>query len=156
LTTREQVWQLPPAGLPSTSCRVAFSPDGHWLVTGERDKFRFWQVGSWTPGFVILRDRSEPVPGPLAFSRDGRMLAIARSAWTVQLIDPATGLEIATLTAPDPQHINSLCFSPDGQHLAVATNNHAVQLWDLRLIRRQLVELNLDCAPTGLRDGRNN
>jgi WD40 repeat protein len=144
LTTREQVWQLPPTDLPSTSCRVAFSPDGQWLVTSEQDKYRFWQVGSWTPAWVIRRDRSEPTPGPLAFSRDSRMLAIARSAWTVQLIDPATGQEIATLSAPDPQHINSLCFSPDAGQLAVATNNHTIQLWDLRLIRRQLEEMNLD------------
>jgi WD40 repeat protein len=72
------------------------------------------------------------------------MLAIARSAWTVQLIDAATGEEIVTLSAPDPQHINSLCFSPDAGHLAAATNNHTIQLWDLRLVRRQLEELNFD------------
>ncbi len=36
------------------------------------------------------------------------------------------------------------CFSPDGGQLAVATHNHAIQLWDLRLIRRQLQEMDLD------------
>jgi WD40 repeat protein len=123
---------------------VAFSPDGQWLVTSEQDRYRFWQVGSWTPGRVIRRDRSEPTPGPLAFSRDSRMLAVARSAWTVQLIDPATGQEIATLSAPDPQHINALCFSRDAGQLAVAANNNTIQLWDLRLIRQQLKEMNLD------------
>jgi serine/threonine protein kinase/WD40 repeat protein len=141
LTTNERVWQLPPG---SESCRVAFSPDGQWLVTSEQDKYRFWKAGSWTPGLVIPRDRLEPTPGPLAFSRDGRMLAIARSAWTVQLIEPATGREIATLSAPDPQHINSLGFSPDTGLLAVATDNHVIQLWDLRLIRRELEEMDLD------------
>jgi WD40 repeat protein len=139
LTTNTRVWQLP----PGSSCRVAFSPDERWLVTSEQDKYRFWQVGIWTPGLVIPRDRLEPRPGPLAFSGDGRMLAIARSAWTVQLIKPATGEEIATLTAPDAQIINSLCFSPDASQLAVATNNHTIQLWDLQLIQRQLEELNL-------------
>jgi serine/threonine protein kinase/WD40 repeat protein len=144
LTTGTQVWQLPRTEPWSTSCRVAFSPNGQWLVTGEQNKYRFWQVGSWAPGLEIPRERLEPSPGPLAFSRDSRMLAIARSAWTVQLIDPATGKEIATLSAPDPQHINSLCFSPDAGQLAVATNNHLIQLWDLRLIWRQLEEMNLD------------
>jgi WD40 repeat protein len=144
------VWDLttstptPTWRLPSAPCRVAFSPDGQWLVTSEQDKYRFWQVGSWAPGLAKPRDRLEPTPGPLAFSRDGRMLALARSAWTVQLIDAATGQEIATLSAPDPQHINALCFSPDAGHLAVATNNHTIQLWDLRLIRRQLQEMDLD------------
>jgi WD40 repeat protein len=142
-STAKPIWQLPSMG----SCGVAFSPDGQWFVTSEQDKYRFWQVGSWTPGLVIPRDRLEPGPGPLAFSRDGRMLAIARSAWTVQLIEliePAAAREIATLTAPDPQIINSLCFSPDGGQLAVATNNHTIQLWDLRLIQRQLDDLNFD------------
>jgi serine/threonine protein kinase/WD40 repeat protein len=137
--TTTPIWQLPSPG----SCRVAFSPDGQWFVSCEQDQYRFWKVGSWTPGLVIPRDRLEPGPGPLAFSRDCRILAIARSAWSVQLINPATGDEIATLAAPDPQIINSLCFSLDG-HLAVATNNHTIQLWDLRLIQRQLVDLNLD------------
>jgi WD40 repeat protein len=143
-STTKPIWQLQNIDPETGSSRVAFSPDGQWLGTSEQDKYRFWQVGSWTPGLVIPRDRLEPDPGPLAFSRDSRMLAIARSAWTVQLIEPATGEEIATLTAPDTQIINSLGFSPDARHLAVATNNHTIQLWDLQLIQRQLEELNLD------------
>jgi serine/threonine protein kinase/WD40 repeat protein len=146
LTTSAQV--LPPPDPPFSSCRVAFSPDGRWLVTGEQDKYRFWEVGSWAAGLVIPRDRLEPTPGPLAFSRDGRVLAIARSALTVQLVEPATGREIATLSAPDPQPINSMCFSPDAAQLAVAVNNHSVLLWDLQLIRRRLEELNLDWEPS--------
>jgi serine/threonine protein kinase/WD40 repeat protein len=139
-STTKPVWQLPESG----SCGVAFSPNGHWFVTSEQDKYRFWQVGSWTPGLAIGRDRLEPGPGPVAFSPDSRVLAIARSASTVQLIESATGREIATLSAPDPQIINSLCFSPDGGQLAVATNNHTIQLWDLRLIQRKLDESNFD------------
>jgi WD40 repeat protein len=151
--TTTPVWQLRSIDPGTGSCAVAFSPDGQWLVTGEQDKYRFWQVGSWTPVLSIPRDRLEPGPGPLAFSRDSRILAIARSAWTVQLFEltterESTGLsarESATLFAPDLQMINSLCFSPDGRQLAVATNNHTIQLWDLRFIRQQLEELNLDC-----------
>jgi serine/threonine protein kinase/WD40 repeat protein len=144
LTTGAQVWQLQPTDSQEMSCAVAFSPDGQWLVTSEQDKYRFWQVGSWAPGLVIPRDRLEPNPGPLAFSRDSRTLAIARSALTVQLIDEATGQEIATLSAPDPQPVSSLCFSPDGGLLAAATYSQVIQLWDLRLIRRELEEMNLD------------
>jgi serine/threonine protein kinase/WD40 repeat protein len=143
-STTTPSWQLQNLDPDTGSCSVAFSPDSQWLVTSEQDKYRFWQVGSWAPGLEIPRDRLEPTPGPLAFSRDSRMLAIARSAWTVQLIEPATGEEIATLSAPDTQIINSLGFSPDAGHLAVATNNHTIQLWDLRLIQQQLEELNLE------------
>jgi WD40 repeat protein len=143
------VWQL--RNTEAGSCRVAFSPDGQWLVTSEQDRYRFWRIGTWAPGLVIPRDRVEPSPGPLTFSSDGRMLAIARSGWTVQVIELATEGETGALSArglgifsaPDLQMINSLCFSPDAGQLAVATNNHTIQLWDLRLIRRQLEEMNL-------------
>jgi hypothetical protein len=47
-----------------------------------------------------------------------------------------------------PSTINALmtavCFNHDGTELAASTENHVVQLWDLRAIRRQLVALNLD------------
>ncbi|HEX8202024.1 MAG TPA: hypothetical protein VF590_16230, partial [Isosphaeraceae bacterium] len=46
--------------------------------------------------------------------------------------------------APDPQPMNGLCFSPDGAQLAAATDGPGVQLWDLRLIRRQLAVMGLD------------
>jgi WD40 repeat protein len=149
-STTAPVWQL--RITDPGSCRVGFSPDGQWLVTSEQDKYRFWQVGTWAPGLVIPRERLEPGPGPVAFTRDSRMLTIARSAWTVQVIELATEPEtgelsrrgIGILSAPDPQIINSLCFSPDAGQLAVATNNHTIQLWDLRLIRRELAEMNLN------------
>src|SRR5262249_7767752 len=35
-----------------------------------------------------------------------------------------------------------LCFSPDGSRLAAATGNHTIHLWDLRLLRQQLVDLD--------------
>jgi hypothetical protein len=62
----------------------------------------------------------------------------------VQLIDPTTGRALATLQAPEPRQVSWLCFSPDGDRLAVATTGDHVQLWDLRLIRRQLAAMGLD------------
>jgi Tfp pilus assembly protein PilF len=83
-------------------------------------------------------------PGPLAFSKDGRMLAIAHSGQNVRLIDPDSAKEIATLSAPDPQIIMDLCFNEDGSLLAAATGHQQIQLWDLREIRRQLATMGLD------------
>jgi tetratricopeptide (TPR) repeat protein len=72
------------------------------------------------------------------------MLAIAHSSQNVRLVDPDSGKEIATLSAPDPQVILDLCFSHDGSLLAAATAHHLIQLWDLRKIRRQLATMDLD------------
>jgi hypothetical protein len=57
----------------------------------------------------------------------------------VQLSDPATGREFATLEAPEPSEGYSMSFSPDGSELVAD-----LQVWDLRLIRQQLAEIGLD------------
>jgi WD40 repeat protein len=134
-------------GLPRVfGAGVGFSPDGRNLVTGSGGDYRFWQInfGICYPVRMIDRGDSAGLPGLLAFTGDGRMLAVAHSSSSVRLLDPTTGDELATLTAPDPQRITGLSFSPDGDLLAVATVNRLVQLWDLRAIRRQLTTMGLD------------
>jgi WD40 repeat protein len=126
--------------------QVAFSPDDRWLLTGGPSECRFWEVGSWKPGPVITRDytASPGWPGgPFAFSRDGRLLAVARSNDQFQLFDLLNQRELATFIAPDAQILSQLCFNHDGTQLAASTFNHVIRLWDLRAIRRQLREMNL-------------
>src|SRR5207253_10686088 len=99
---------------------------------------------SWQPGLKIDKSQWEAGPSPLAFARRDPLLALTLAPRTVQLVNPVTGRELATLTAPDLHFLSSLCFSPDGSQLAAATYDHAVQLWDLRAIRRQLADIGLD------------
>src|SRR5262249_29184660 len=92
------------------------------------------------------------VNGITAFSPDGRLLAIANSKWDVQLIDPTTGRQVATLPNPEYQEIHAFTFSPDGSQLAVTSSptEHdggsasELHLMDLRAIRGQLAQLGFD------------
>jgi WD40 repeat protein len=86
----------------------------------------------------------EAVSGPLAFTSDGKILAIADSLRNVRLIDTETGRELATLAAPEPYPTHWLCFRADGEQLAVACPNGVLRLWDLRRIRERLAEIGLD------------
>jgi WD40 repeat protein len=67
---------------------------------------------------------------------------------------------LATLEAAHDNHVTAGRFSPDGTRLAVATGNHTVHVWDLREIRRELAEIDLDWdlppypPATPVRDGR--
>lgn len=137
-TTGRVVRTMPGSRSGANSVFVAFSPDGKWLATSGQGECRFWRVGTWEPGWVLPRDRVEAMPAPLAFTHDGRTLAIARARDRVQLFEVASGREYATLPTVAGQPVCSLCFTPDGSRLAVASANSPVQLWDLRLLRQQL------------------
>jgi WD40 repeat protein/tRNA A-37 threonylcarbamoyl transferase component Bud32 len=135
----------PPPGMERGSARLAFSPDGRWLVAGLQHDYRLWRVGRWQqPPRSLPRGGAELWPGPVAFSPDGRLLALARTSVEVQLLDGATFGEVARLLAPDARPIDCLRFSPGGDRLAVGTQNRVIQLWDLRAVRRELRRRGLD------------
>jgi serine/threonine protein kinase/WD40 repeat protein/Tfp pilus assembly protein PilF len=128
-----------------TVCSAAFSRDNRWLVMGSRKNYQWWRVGSWERGPRISRGQlDEGGFAPLAFAANGPLLAIASGAQTLRLVDPSSGQELATLTAPDPHIITCLCFSPDGTQLAAATQDNIIHLWDLRTLRQELATRQLD------------
>ena len=64
----------------------------------------------------------------LAYSPDGRSLAVAGKTRTIRLWDPVTGQELLTLDGHKAQ-VNGLAFSPDGSVLASCSHDGAVRLW---------------------------
>jgi WD40 repeat protein len=142
---------LPTAG----PAQVAFTPDSRWLVTGSLEDYCFWDVTTGRAGLRIPREQDPGLSGRMAFSPDGRVMAVARSQWLVSLIDPADGKEYARLEHPDPQLISALAFSPSGTRLAVATEGHVIQVWDLLRLRQQLAALKLDWEQESFPDASN-
>lgn len=125
-------------GRPS---RLAFSPRGDCLVAGSGRDYQFWRVEDWTPGSTIPREIPTESPGPLAFSPDGHLLAIAQTWKTIKLLDAGTGSERASFSSPDPEQVSALKFSPDNTKLFVGTGTRCVQLWDVSEMRTALREL---------------
>ncbi|HXG09325.1 MAG TPA: tetratricopeptide repeat protein, partial [Gemmataceae bacterium] len=122
--------------MPFTACPT-FSPDGKWLVTTTGQEHQFWKVGSWEPGLRVPRQGAGDLAGRgnVAFSPDGKLVALAHSRKVMKLFDPVARKELVTLPTSDARAV----FSPDGSRLVTAA-----QVWDLRLIRQQLANIGLD------------
>ncbi len=121
----------------------AFSPDNKWLVASIGTECSIWEVGSWNCLHSFERHGAADLPGPVAISKDCRMVAVAYSRRVVRLLESATWRELAALEPPDSSELLDLRFSPDGSLLA-AVSWDAIHLWDLRSIRQQLAGMKLD------------
>jgi serine/threonine protein kinase/tetratricopeptide (TPR) repeat protein/WD40 repeat protein len=125
------------------SATAAFSPDGRWLVIGSNREYRFWRVGTWRPG-LRLACAGGDLPGRLAFSPDGGLVALRHSGSVVKLRAPGSGAELATLDMPGVHLLGWLAFGARGSQLAVLDELGACYLWDLRRVREGLAAMGLD------------
>ncbi len=122
----------------------AFSPDDQWLVTATDSQYHSWRVPSGEPGRMWDRDQAGAGDAPLAFSADGRLLALTTSRQRVTLVDGVQGRRLATLEGPQSGNIGGLVFSPDGMRLAVTHLHDEIHIWDLRQLHRELAHFGLD------------
>jgi WD40 repeat protein/serine/threonine protein kinase len=116
-------------GHTRTVVSLAFSPDGKRLASGSIDRtVKLWDTASTNVPVVTVRERIRGIPQKkapknpeirnLAFSPDGKRLAIVSSEGTAKVSDAATGKELYPL----PGRVNTVAFTSDGQLLAVRPN----------------------------------
>jgi WD40 repeat protein/Tfp pilus assembly protein PilF len=130
------------ADLVPTQSQVGgrFSPDGKWLATYSAiGTCRLWAVGSWQEGPPLGVNH-----GVVAFSPDGKLLALETGEGLVRLLDPNTGREYARLEDPNQDRARQIAFSPDGTQLVATGEAESLHVWDLRAIRAELADRKLD------------
>lgn len=112
---------------------VAVSPDGQTVATTSFDESAviLWDFAKRSRKGLL---DAEPLsPTALAWSRDGRLIAVARGVGDhrgVVLYDVASR-KPKVLSLEEDSLVRGLAFSPDGRTLAVQYENDGVIIWDL-------------------------
>lgn len=78
----------------------------------------------------LVIDGKDVIYWSLAFSPDGKILAIGTQDDGIELRAPKTGKKLATLETDESPE--ALVFSPDSQILASGSNDGSVRLWDVK------------------------
>ena len=108
-----------------------------------------WSTATWKKAQTLENPDQDTLMGTsgrrssvedVAFSPDGKTLALASYRGTVQLWDVATGKLLETLRGHSSA-VSAVAFSPDGRTLASGSNDQTVRLWNVET-RRKLLQLD--------------
>ena len=134
LSTKKQLHKFPGSGTPVVA--LAFAPDQQTLACSfVGGTFRVWDLNSGKPKFEGSSQLQTP---SIAFSSDGKYLAVGMKENVTGIVDVDTGKSLLSFSFP--QHpLGLIFFSTDGSLFATTLDGY-IYRWNLR--DRQSLEFN--------------
>jgi serine/threonine protein kinase/WD40 repeat protein len=130
--------------VPEKLTAVAFTPDNRRLVLCRQAEFSLWDLETLQQSQRLPREMSQ-YPGYVAFSKDGKLMAMEMAPGVVDLKEAASCRTLARLEDPFGDMATWIGFTPSGTELVVACKfAHVIHVWDLHSIRAQLKAMGLD------------
>jgi serine/threonine protein kinase/WD40 repeat protein len=124
--------------------QVFFTPDNRELIVARCNEFTFHDLKSLEVSRRMPREIGL-YPGHVAFTADGKMMALEMAPGLIHLKEITSGHTVARLEDPHGEISTWMSFTPDGTQLVVAARYAgAIHRWDLRAIRARLKTMNLD------------
>ncbi|KAH7923285.1 WD40 repeat-like protein [Leucogyrophana mollusca] len=124
---REVVHELRGGGVR----RLAYSPDGIWIVSapvGKEREIQLWDADTGRPGGEPLKCGSRV--SCVAFSPDGTRTAVGLEDGSFQVIDISTGGSVVGPVKGHMKSVWSVVYSPDGCLLVTASWDKTIRVWD--------------------------
>jgi WD40 repeat protein len=146
---RVKVWEAAGGKLikdleTGSSALVHFTPDNREIIVARDKEFTFHGLNSLAVSRRMPREIGLH-PGHVAFTADGKMMALEMAPGVIHLKEVASGRTVARLEDPQGDLSSWMSFTPDATQLVVAARYAgAIHRWNLSAIRSRLKEMNLD------------
>ena len=109
---------------------VAFSPDGHHIVSASRDRtIRVWIATTGEAVACSFTGHTNSVSS-VAFSPDGHHIVSGSRDRTIRVWNAMTGETVAGPFTGHTDLVRSVAFSPDGQHIVSSSSDRTIRVWN--------------------------
>jgi WD40 repeat protein len=130
-----------PTRVGTVAALVQFAPDGQTLAVGGGGSHWIWDVKNSKSLLKLAPPADDVRPsrgdflttlvGAIAFSSDGKLLAVVQTEGGVNVWDAASGKHLHQLTNGGGRvALNGCAFAPQGHQLAAGGEGNTVRLWD--------------------------